>query len=91
MHIVVETFRSVGESSASEIRVRPVVGQGFSPSVRVECSKSMRTAFPLGQKLLMDVQLKSRLGTPDWLYANYRDAWQPLTALEAREIILKRR
>lgn len=87
MHYVVETFRNPGEPSDASIRVRPCSGQGLSPSIRVECSRSMREAFPVGQKFLVQTQWKHRDGTPDWLYCNHRDTWHPMSEAEARAFI----
>jgi len=74
MQIIVQTFYARGENSRSPIRVRPLPGQGFSTDMRVECSKVMRTAFPVGQLFCIYTKLKSRLDSPDFLYSGYRDA-----------------
>jgi len=83
MHIVVETFMSRGETSSSTIRVRPLPGQGHDVSMRVECSKTMRNTFPVGQKSLLDVLVKDGQ-KGKCLYASYRSArWEPLSDQEA--------
>jgi hypothetical protein len=89
MEIIVESFYAPGEKSRSPIRVRPLPGQGFSTMMRVECSKQMRTAHPVGQLFCLKVQVISRLGSPDFLYSSYRDIWTPVTAAAAREFIKK--
>lgn len=87
MHIVVETFLSHGETSASAIRVRPLPGQGHDVTMRVECSKAMRTAYPVGQKFLLDVSVKDG-ERGRCLYASYRSArWEPLSNQEAAAYI----
>src|SRR5690349_11874214 len=48
VEIIVETFRAHRETSSSSVRVRPLPGQGFSTTLRVECSKSMRQQYPVG-------------------------------------------
>jgi hypothetical protein len=89
MHIVVETFFSHGETSASPIRVRPLPGQGFDVGIRVECSKAMRTSRPVGQKYLLEVSVKDG-ERGRCLYASYRSAhWQPLSDQEAAAYIAK--
>jgi hypothetical protein len=89
MYIIVETFRADGEKSGSPIRVRPVKGQGFSVDMRVECSREMRTAFPVGQLFRIYVKVTSRLDSPDFLYSSYRDPWNPVSKSEAEEFIKK--
>lgn len=87
MQVVVETFLNLGEPSSASRRVRVVAGQGYDSAVRVECSKSMRYAHPLGQKFLLQVKRKDTLGATYWLYSNYRDQWHPLTDEEAAVFI----
>jgi hypothetical protein len=87
MEIVVETFYAIGEKTISPVRVRPLFGQGFSTEMRVECSKKMRTAYPVGQLFLLNVKVISRLDSPDFLYSSYRDKWRPVTPAIAMEFI----
>jgi len=87
MFIVVETFVNVGESSVSERRVRPVIGQPFSMNLRVECSKGMRYAHPLGQKFLLDVHSKQKEDGSPFLYSNYRAEWRPISDEDACKIL----
>lgn len=89
MQIIVQTFCAPGEKSRSPIRVKPFPGQGYSPDMRVECSKQMRTAFPVGQLFCIYVKVISRLDSPDFLYSSYRDAWNPVTKDEAEAFIAK--
>lgn len=89
MQIIVQTFYAPGEKSRSPIRVRPLPGQGFRTDMRVECSKEMRTAFPIGQLFCIYVKLTSRLDSPDFLYSSYRDPWNPVTKPEAEDFIKK--
>jgi len=77
VYILVETFRNPGEPSASPIRVRPVEGQGFPTTMRVECSKAMRASAPVGSRFRVWAQLKhANLGQSQCLYVNYRDQWE---------------
>lgn len=89
MNIIVESFRAIGEKSGSLIRVRPLPDQGFDVNMRVECSKKIRYAFPVGQKFLVEIQIKSMLGGPDHLYSSYRDPWNPVDDQEAAKFIAK--
>lgn len=57
MFVIVETFLNPGEPSDAVYRVRPVNGQIFSSTMRVQCSRAMRQAFPLGSKFRLPVEL----------------------------------
>ena len=87
MLLIVETFLAGNEKSGPPIRVRPLAGQGFSTEMRVECSKTMRTAYPVGQKFSLYAKVTSRLDGPDFLYSSYRDEWNPVTDQEAKKFI----
>jgi len=89
MQIIVKTFYAPGEKSRSPIRVKPLADQGFSTDMRVECSREMRTAFPVGQLFCIYVKVTSRLNSPDFLYSSYRDPWNPVTKSEADDFIKK--
>jgi hypothetical protein len=89
VEIIVETFRAPGEKSGSPVRVRPLPNQGLSTAMRVECSKEMRVAYPLGQLFCIKVKVVSKLGSPDFLYSNYRDSWRPVNP-EAAGLFIKK-
>ena len=57
MFVVVETFLNPGEPSDAHYRVRPIDGQPFPKTMRVQCSRAMRQAFPLGSKFSLSVEL----------------------------------
>jgi hypothetical protein len=60
LFVIVETFLNVGEPSSAEYRVRPVSGQAFPPSMRVQCSKALRRSHRLGTKFRFPVTLVQR-------------------------------
>lgn len=68
MQIIVETFRHAGEPSSALVRVRPVAGQVYPATIRVECSKSMRNSAQLGSRFRIYVQKKQREDGPVFLY-----------------------
>lgn len=78
MYVIVETFYSGGESSSAKIRVRPVEGQGFPTSMRVECSRSMRESAPVGAKFRLWVKQTNREGGVPFLYSNPNDKWEKI-------------
>lgn len=57
MFVVVETFLNPGEPSDAHYRVRPISGQPFPTTMRVQCSRAMRQAFPLGSQFRLAVEL----------------------------------
>lgn len=57
MHVIVETFLNPGEPSDAHYRVRPIEGQAFPTTMRVQCSRAMRKAFPLGSRFRLLVEL----------------------------------
>lgn len=67
MFVIVETFLNPGEPSNAVFRVRPIPGQTFPPSMRVQCSRAMRQAYPLGSRFRLPVQQKSREGGSPFL------------------------
>ena len=89
MQIIVQTFLAQGEKSGSHVRVRPLPNQSFNTDMRVECSRKMRIAFPVGQLFCLNVKVVRRLNSPDFLYSNYRDRWKLVTKIEAEEFIKK--
>lgn len=57
MFVIVETFLNPGEPSDAQYRVRPIEGQPFPTTMRVQCSRAMRQAFPLGSFFRLPVEL----------------------------------
>ena len=57
MYVIVETFLNPGEPSSAHYRVRPVSGQVFPVTMRVQCSRAMREAYPLGTKFRLPAML----------------------------------
>jgi hypothetical protein len=87
MLILVETFYANSEKSSSPIRVRPVAGQGLSTQMRVECSKRMRYACPVGQKFLLEAKIVHHEAGSSFLYSNYREKWYPVDEKEAQDFL----
>lgn len=64
IYAIVETFLNPGEPSSADYRVRPVSGQAFPITMRVQCSRAMRRAHPLGTKFRLPVMLvENKAGT----------------------------
>lgn len=84
--IIVETFIPHGEKSSSEVRARPLPGQGFDASIRVECSKQMRREHKPPALFKLTVKPTYRNETM-FLYSNWRDPWEIVTKKEAEKFI----
>lgn len=87
MQIIIETFLARGESSGSDVRARPLPGQGMPTTWRVECSKSMRDLHPIGTLFKVWAKITNRLGGNPFVYTNYRDPYEVVTPGEARAFI----
>ncbi len=76
MHVVVETFLNPGEPSNAVYRVRPIAGQRFDTSMRVQCSRAMRHSEVLGTRFRLWVQLVSPPTRAAFLRHNESDSWE---------------
>ena len=86
MDVVIVTYRATKEASSSKIRALAVPGQGFD-GMNVECSKAMRESKPIGQHFLLWVTPARRQNGKAFLYGNPRQAWRPISELEAHRHI----
>ncbi|GAA4417013.1 hypothetical protein GCM10023089_39580 [Quisquiliibacterium transsilvanicum] len=57
MFVVAETFLNPGEPSSADYRLRPIPGQAFPVTMRVQASRAQRMAFPLGTRFRLPVEL----------------------------------
>lgn len=79
MFVIVETFLNPGEPSDAQFRVRPIQGQVFPTSMRVQCSRAMRKAFPLGSKFRLPVELVENKTGGQFLREIGKETWIPLS------------
>lgn len=86
MEIIVETYVPSGEPSSAGWRVRPLLGQGVDPSLKVECSRSMRQQHPAGSLFRLTVKLSDRQSTP-FLYAHPSAPFEHVSREEAKRFI----
>lgn len=71
MEIVVESYLGEGRGQTGDIRIRPAAGQFYPQTLNVECSRSLRTQYPVGTKFRIRVKLTDMQGTP-FLYSHHR-------------------
>lgn len=76
MDIIVETFLNVGEPSSASFRVRPIFGQAVPTTMRVQCSKAMRHAYPLGTKFKLSVDVVQREQGGNFLREVGKKEWE---------------
>lgn len=84
--IVIETFRAIGGASKHLIRARPLAGQGFATTIRVECSSAMREKYPIGTKFLVHAKIKNTDQEPH-LYTSWQWPYRVVSDQESTEII----
>lgn len=69
--IAIETFSNPGEPSAQSLRARPLPGQGFDSSIRIECSSKMRNSHPVGTVFIVRAKIVDREGGSQFLYTHF--------------------
>lgn len=78
MFVIVETFLNPGEPSDAVYRVRPVIGQVFPITMRVQCSRAVRQAFPLGSQFRLAVELVENKTGGKFLREVGKETWVSL-------------
>lgn len=53
------------------VHIRPCVGQGYSPSMQVECAKELTKNYPIGTRFRLRAKLTDREGGGEFLYSYY--------------------
>lgn len=69
------------------VRIKPMAGQAFAPSLPVQCGRTLREDYPPGTCFLLNAKLTDRLGGPQFLYAWHGDAVQVLSAAAAKRFL----
>ena len=73
LEVVVESYRAPATAGLhGSIHVRPIPGQVFSPSLRVQCSKNLSRDYPVGTKFRIRVKLTDKEARGEFLYSSYR-------------------
>lgn len=83
-------YRDVAVESAIDprsgrVRIRPVSGQAYATSLRVQCSRALSDPerYPVGTRFLISAKLTDRLGGEPFLYAWHGD---PVVVIHARQL-----
>ena len=80
---------SVIDPRSGKLRIRPMPGQAFAPSMRVQCARAMSDPeqYPAGTRFLLQAKLTDRLGGEPFLYAWHGDPVQVLSAAKAKKFL----
>jgi hypothetical protein len=69
------------------VRIRPMAGQAFAPTMPVQCGRTLRDDYPPGTRFLLNAKLTDRLGGPHFLYAWHGDPVQVISAAAAKRFL----
>lgn len=61
-----------------KVHIRPCKGQVFSSDLRVECSLSLTTKFPVGTRFRIRAKLTDMQGGGEFLYSSYQWKYEVL-------------
>jgi hypothetical protein len=80
---------SVFDPVSGRLAVRPVAGQAYAQSMRVQCSRKLADpdVYPAGTRFLIRAKLTDRLGGTPFLYAWHGDPVVVLTPAQARSFL----
>ncbi len=82
---------SVPVGRGDELRIQPMAGQAFAPSLRVQCAHGLRdpARYPAGTRFLVSAKLTDRLGGTPYLYVYHGDPVVVLTPAQAKKFLLE--
>lgn len=80
--VAVESFV---DPDSGRVAIRPVSGQAYATSLRVQCSRALADPerYPVGTRFLVSAKLTDRLGGAPYLYVWHGDA---VTVIDARRL-----
>jgi hypothetical protein len=81
---------SVTDARTGALRIQPMAGQAFAPSLPVHCSRRLTdpAQYPAGTSFLLMAKLSDRLGGPQFLYCYHGDPVVTLSKEEAKKFLL---
>jgi len=85
--VVIETIENPGESSSSSVRAHPIAGQGYDLNMRVECSKKMRSNYPVGTIFVVKAKIVETEGGAAFLYTHYNWPYEIVSRKKAIQMI----
>ena len=77
------------DAHSGKLRLRPMAGQAFAPTLPVQGPRSMcdPERHPVGTRFLVSAKLTDRLGGPHYLYVYHGDPVVVLTAAQAKKFL----
>jgi hypothetical protein len=81
--VAVESF---ADPRSGALRIKPMAGQAFAPSLAVQCAQSLR-GYPAGTCFLVSAKLTDRLGGTPYLYVYHGDPVVVLTPAQAKKFL----
>jgi hypothetical protein len=84
---------SVPDARTGRLRIRPVPGQAYSTSLRVQCSRVLSDPahYPAGTRFLLSAKMTDRQGGEPFLYAWHGDPVVVIKAARLKRFIEERR
>jgi hypothetical protein len=84
--VAVESFLDPGSGA---LRIRPMAGQAYAPTLKVQCSRRLTDAaqYPPGTRFLLSAKITDRLGGEPFLYAYHGDPVVVLTRAQASKFL----
>jgi hypothetical protein len=84
---------SVSDPRSGALRIRPMAGQAYAPSMKVQCSRTLAdpARYPAGTCFLLSARLTDRLGGEPFLYAWHGDPVRVLTRAQAASFLAEYR
>lgn len=76
----------VADARTGALRIKPMAGQAFAPSLAVQCAQSLRH-YPPGTCFLVSAKLTDRLGGTPYLYVYHGDPVVVLTPAKAKKFL----
>jgi hypothetical protein len=80
---------SVLDPRSGSLRIRPMAGQAFAPTLSVQCSRRLSdpAIYPAGTRFLLSAKLTDRQGGPPFLFAYHGDPVVVLTPTAAKKFL----
>jgi hypothetical protein len=80
---------SVPDPRSGKLRIRPMPGQAYATSMKVQCSRKLAdpALYPAGTRFLLNAKLTDRLGGEPFLYAYHGDPVVVPTPAELRSFL----
>ncbi len=78
--------QSLPDARSGALVIRPVPGQAFAPSLRVQCARRLLD-YPAGTCFLLSAKLTDRLGGTPFLYAWHGDPVVVLSPAQTKKFL----